>query len=116
MTRVELAVSEKEVGDVRVGQRVHLKVLSFPGRCFSGNVVEVAPAATLAAAETETSRRFVVSTLVDNEDLLLKPGMTGKAKIRCGSRPIPIPGESEGVSPRMLRQAPKLAHLTLTTR
>ena len=34
------------------------------------------------------SRAFVVTTQIDNHDLLLKPGMTGQGKIYAGDRRI----------------------------
>lgn len=82
--RVEMSVSERELGDLQIGRPVDLKVLAYPDRCFSGEVVGIAPAATPDESGTSTSRRFVVTTLVNNESGLLQPGMTGKSKIRCG--------------------------------
>ena len=86
--RVGISVSEKELGDVHIGRHVDLRVRAYPDRGFSGEVVDVAPPATSAETGTEASRRFVVTTFVNNESLLLKPGMTCKAKIRCGERRV----------------------------
>jgi len=41
----EIAVSEKEIGDVKVGQQVTLKARAFPEETFSGTVTSIAPAA-----------------------------------------------------------------------
>ena len=85
--RVELSVSEKEMGDVVTGSPVDVKVLAYPDRTFRGQVTKVAPAAAPAKGE-DHARRFVVTTYIRNDSLLLSPGMTGKAKIRRGPRRI----------------------------
>ena len=100
----EIAVSEKEIADVRTGQSVALKVRAYPERVFPGTVTEIATTAVGAASSTppnaagqktvapaETTRSantILVTTEIDNREGLLKPGMTGMAKISCGSRRI----------------------------
>ncbi len=81
---LEIGVSEKDVADVTVGQRVKLKVRSLPTMAFYGTVSAIAP------ATTHNSNRTVVlvTSEVDNPEMLLRPGMTGKAKIYCGKRRI----------------------------
>src|SRR5262249_48333897 len=44
--RAEIAVSEKEISDVRVGARVVLKARAYPERSFDGEVASIAPTAT----------------------------------------------------------------------
>ena len=101
----QLVVSEKEIADVRVGQPVALRVRAYPDVAFHGTVTavatEVAPTtnsqsttSTPSSPTTTTStsggpsRAFVVTTQIDNHDLLLKPGMTGQGKIYAGDRRI----------------------------
>ncbi len=87
-----ITVSEKDVGVVRTGQEVVVRVRSYPHRTFQGRVVSIAAAASRpdpssplpSAAQMEKS--FLVTTEIDNDGLLLKPGMTGHAKIHCGRR------------------------------
>jgi putative peptide zinc metalloprotease protein len=83
----EIAVSEKEIGDVRVGQPVVLKARAFPELTFTGTVTSIAPA---ALKEEQAGREKIVRVMTDtdNRDLLLKPEMTGTAKISCGPRRI----------------------------
>ena len=96
---VDMAVSEKEVAEVRVGQPVALKAQAYPNETFRGKVTSIAtsmqaPAssagndATIAEPTGSTAgpRTILVTTEIDNASLLLKPGMTGQAKISCGSR------------------------------
>ena len=81
---LEIRVSEKDVADVTVGQRVKLKVRSLPTMAFYGTVAAISPVATRNSNRTVV----VVTSEVDNPEMLLLPGMTGKAKIYCGKRRI----------------------------
>ena len=102
MTKVtaQIFVSERDVAGVQVGQDVRLKARAFPDRTFEGRVTSIAtsaqgssaPAAeggrsTLSSA-TNATKTVIVTTLIDNPALLLKPEMTGQAKISCGRRRI----------------------------
>jgi HlyD family secretion protein len=100
----EIAVSEKEIGDIRISQPVALKARAYPERIFSGKVTEIATTAQGAAAAASTAKApvaptslaeaaktantILVTTEIDNSAELLKPGMTGMAKIYCGKRRI----------------------------
>ncbi|MFH1999748.1 MAG: efflux RND transporter periplasmic adaptor subunit [Planctomycetota bacterium] len=80
----EITVSEKDVSEVIVGQEVKLKAWSLPGDAFYGTVAAISPQATLNDSKTVV----IVTSEVDNASMLLRPGMTGKAKIYCGERRI----------------------------
>ncbi len=98
----EIAISEKEIGDVHVGQTVFVKARAYPEQTFAGTVTSIATAVTGnsrapivngASATTtpntpEGDRMILVTTQLDNTSYLLKPEMTGKAKIYCGGRSI----------------------------
>jgi hypothetical protein len=79
--RVEIAVSEKEIADVKAGQRVRLRAKAFPLQEFQGTVVGIAPAATVLEAQRRDPRTIRVVTELENPSGLLKPEMTGHAKI-----------------------------------
>jgi multidrug resistance efflux pump len=99
---VGIAVPESEIADVQVGQRVALKVRAYPNQTFNGVVTSVAtnalseitspeagslvPVTHTASATNAAARTILVTTEIDNRSLLLKPGMTGRAKIMCGRR------------------------------
>ena len=82
---VEMAVPEKEIADIRLGAAVMLKARAYPERRFQGKVTAIAPIAT-EPPDARTERTVRVTTQLDNADLLLKPEMTGHAKIYCGQR------------------------------
>jgi len=81
---VEMQVPEKELADVRPGNPVWMKARSLPAVDFQGRVDFIAPVAqTLNGQQT-----VVVRSELQNDELLLKPDMTGVAKIYCGDRRI----------------------------
>jgi len=95
---VETPISEKEIADVNVGQTVALKVRAYPNLTFYGKVTSMGVAtvqpnedrqeAAVASSEEFSGKTILVTTRIDNRWLLLKPGMTGNAKILCGRRRI----------------------------
>jgi len=62
-------VTEKDVGKLRVGQRVQFRVDSFPGRDFEAKVSIVYPSLE------EKTRTLQVEALASNRGGLLKPGL-----------------------------------------
>jgi HlyD family secretion protein len=80
---VEIAVPEKDIGEVRKGQHVILKARAYPGETFEGKVIMIAPVATKAEEEWISDRTVLVTTQLNNEKGLLKPEMTGNGKIFC---------------------------------
>jgi multidrug resistance efflux pump len=96
---VEATISEKEIADVAVGQRVAVKTRAYPDQAFYGTVTAIAttagnggttvdPAPSAAADEPAKATSIRVITRIDNKEGLLKPGMTGMAKIDCGDRRV----------------------------
>lgn len=98
MLTAAIEVSEQDIADVHVGQPVALRARARPGVTFHGTVQSVAVAAEPvpasaagtpgASSATAVARHVLVTTLIDNRDLLLRPEMTGEAKIVCGRRNI----------------------------
>jgi multidrug resistance efflux pump len=97
----QIVITEKDIGEVQVGQQVVLKSRSYPDAVFRGTVTTIATAAEgLPSATAEASagkpsstsgtgvRGFVVTTQIDNTLGLLKPGMTGLAKVVGGERRV----------------------------
>jgi HlyD family secretion protein len=79
LTKMELHVDvdEADVGRVRSGQQASFTVDAYPGRDFPSTVAEVRNAAkTVSGVVT-----YETVLTVGNEELLLRPGMTGTASI-----------------------------------
>jgi RND family efflux transporter MFP subunit len=80
--RVEVAVSELDMGSVRPGERLRLKVLGFPDRQFKGRVTEVSWQGEPGAPGKPST--FLVRGWVANEGMGLRAGMTGRARVDVG--------------------------------
>jgi putative peptide zinc metalloprotease protein len=85
--RAEISVSENEIGDVQVGQEVVLKARAYPHKSFYGKISSLATTAVKGDNGYPT-RSVLVVTEIANDALLLKPEMTGNAKIYCDKRSI----------------------------
>lgn len=84
-TKLEIAVPEKEAADVALGNPVAVKLNSYLGRpTLPGRVAFLAP-----EVDASSGANFVrVEVQLDGYADLLKPGMTGFAKIYCGERNV----------------------------
>ncbi len=89
--KLEVAIDEADVGEVKVGQRADFTVDAFPGRTFPATItrVDVGSNLTVSAASSTTTTTSttgqVVSYAADlsvaNPDGQLRPGMTATADI-----------------------------------
>jgi multidrug resistance efflux pump len=104
----EIVVSEQDIADVKVGGQVLLKARAHPDQLFHGTVTAIATVAQInssgssgsvfsSAGQTSSGtttfsranvnpKTILVTTRIDNSELLLKPEMTGQAKIFCGQK------------------------------
>ena len=70
--QIETAVSEADIGMIQQGQNVHFTVDAYPGNTFAGVVRQI----RLSPTTTSNVVVYTVVIDVDNEKLLLMPGMT----------------------------------------
>jgi multidrug resistance efflux pump len=104
----EIVVSEQDIADVKVGEPVVLKARAHPDQTFRGTVTAIATVAQINSSSSSGSvfsspgqtpsgtatfsranvnpKTVLVTTRIDNSALLLKPEMTGQAKIFCGQK------------------------------
>jgi multidrug efflux pump subunit AcrA (membrane-fusion protein) len=83
-TRTLLAriqMSEREIGDVRVGHPVRLKVSAYPDQIFRGRVTKIGGE---SESDAQPQVRYRVELVIENPDDLLRPGMTAFARIDLG--------------------------------
>jgi GAF domain-containing protein/multidrug resistance efflux pump len=74
---LEFGVAQQDIGRVRPGQEVRLRVTAMPQRTFSGRVRSVAPVPTDTAGEV----RYPVRAVVANPDGVLKPSMGAYVRV-----------------------------------
>lgn len=80
--KIELAVDESDIGQVKSGQAVSFTADAFPDRQFRGVVEQV----RLAATTTNNVVTYPVVVTVDNGDGTLLPGLTVNAEIEVSKR------------------------------
>ncbi|MGY0505960.1 efflux RND transporter periplasmic adaptor subunit [Luteimonas sp. e5] len=80
--KIELAVDESDIGQVKAGQGVSFTADAFPDRQFRGVVEQV----RLAATSTSNVVTYPVVVTVDNHDGTLLPGLTVNAEIEVSKR------------------------------
>jgi multidrug efflux pump subunit AcrA (membrane-fusion protein) len=82
--RVMIQVSEKDLDVLGLGQKVKLKVQSYPFLSFWGKVTRISQMADVGGPK----KIFPVTCKIENPKHMLKPGMTGYAKVFCGKRSL----------------------------
>ena len=85
--KLTLYVPEAEIGRVKVGQKVDVRVDSFPNDVFPGQVTFISSKAefTPRNVQTQSDRMglvFAVKVQIPNSDQRLKPGMPADAVVR----------------------------------
>ncbi|HQP30348.1 MAG TPA: efflux RND transporter periplasmic adaptor subunit [Deltaproteobacteria bacterium] len=73
--KLSFAIAEKDLGSVKVGQKVVFTVDAFPGSEFEGRLSVLYPSLD------ERSRTLTVEALVPNDTLTLKPGLFARVKV-----------------------------------
>ncbi len=81
---VEIAVPEKEIGEIGPEQEAWLKLNTYPDRKFVGRVVRVSP----QGREQADDRVFDVIVEVPNGDQTLRAGMMGRGKVLARRAPV----------------------------
>ena len=74
---LEFAVAQRDIGRVRPGQEVRLRVDAMPQRTFVGQVRSVAP----APADSTADVVYPVRAMVANPEGMLKPSMAAYARV-----------------------------------
>ena len=77
-------VTEKDSGQLKVGQTVRLAVDAYPGRTFEGKINAIEP-----QISTDT-RNIHVQATIDNPDHILKPGMFTTTTVVLPDKPAVV--------------------------
>lgn len=103
--QVDTSIDESEVGRVQVGQEAAFTVDSFPGRTFSGKVVQVRKAAQVV----QNVVTYIAVISAPNPDLILVPGMTANVRVVVDNREnvLKVPNAALRFRPAGAPDAPK---------
>jgi multidrug efflux system membrane fusion protein len=77
-------VTEKDSGNLKVGQTVRVLVDAYPGRTFEGKITAIEP-----QIATDT-RNIRVQATLDNPDHILKPGMFATTTVVLPDKPAVV--------------------------
>jgi multidrug efflux pump subunit AcrA (membrane-fusion protein) len=82
---LQIDVNERDIADVKLDGAVRFKMKTIPGRTFTGRVSKIRAEST---GNQYGQRVYPVEVIVENTDGMLRPGMTGFARISFGRQPI----------------------------
>lgn len=83
--RAEIQFPGNDIEFAEKNQKIKLLVSAFPENTFWGTVEKVSSRADM---NNEEKRSFLVLGKIDNNEGLLRPGMTGQAKVYCGKKSL----------------------------
>lgn len=75
--KLDVAVDEADVGNVRIDQKATFTVSAFPSRRYPATINRVA----FGSTKTDNVVTYTTTLNVDNQDMSLRPGMTAAATI-----------------------------------
>jgi multidrug efflux system membrane fusion protein len=84
MLYLNFTVTEKDSGNLKVGQTVRILVDAYPGRTFEGKITTIEPQ---IAAETRNIR---VQATIENPEKILKPGMFATTTVVLPDKPAVV--------------------------
>ena len=84
---LKIFVGETEIGNVKPGQQVDVKIDTFPDRVYAGTVAFISPEAEFTPKIIQTHKErvklvYLVKISIPNPDLTFKPGMPADAWLR----------------------------------
>lgn len=81
---VEVYVPDEEISQVAEAQRTVIRFDAFASRTFAGPIERISP----SAEPRDQQNVFVAEVALDNANHLLRPGMSGRCRIRAGVHPL----------------------------
>jgi len=87
---VMIYVTEIEIGRIKLGGEVEVRIDAFPDRPFTGTITYISPEAEFTPKNVQTKEDrvklvFGVKVVIPNPEGLLKPGLPADAVIRAGA-------------------------------
>jgi len=85
--KLKIFVGETEIGKVKPGQKVEVKVDTFPGKVYNGTVSYISPEGEFTPKIIQTQKErvklvYLVQIILPNPDLELKSGMPADAWLK----------------------------------
>lgn len=80
---ISIPITDNYLEFVKIDADVRLKVRTYPNQTFTGIVTHIASSANSAVYDDDRAR-FAIHAVLDNQQAMLRDGMSGYAKIACG--------------------------------
>lgn len=103
--KVQLEIDENRIGEVKVGQVATLMFDTYPYKKFTGVIKEISN----APIKKQTAVSYNASFIIDNKELLLRPGMTVNAQIIVDEKEhaLSIPGHMLAINSVIVQEIAK---------
>jgi len=103
--KVELEIDETVIGDLKIGEEAILTFDTYPNKEFKGKIKEISNGPTISKG-TVSYKSYVY---LNNDHLLLKPGMTIHATIIVAQRKniLAVPGYIFSINPKLVEAIAK---------
>lgn len=110
--KVQLEVDENRIGEIKKGQTAILTFDTYPYKKFFGVVNDVSN----APIKKQTAVSYHASFILDNADMLLRPGMTVNARITVGEKEqvLSVPGYVFAMNPLVLQEIARITNHTFS--
>ncbi len=107
---VKLEIDENSIGSLKVGEKAFLTFDTYPYKRFTGSIQKISNAPIIK----KTAVSYEASFLLDNSELLLRPGMTVNARILVGEKEdvLSLPSHVFLINPDLLEKIAKLQGLS----
>jgi len=84
---LKIFIDETEIGNIKPGQLIDVKIDTFPDKIYNGKVTFISPEAEFTPKIIQTQKErvklvYLVKVAIPNPDLELKPGMPADAWLR----------------------------------
>lgn len=106
--KVQLEVDENRIGEIKKGQTAILTFDTYPYKKFFGIINDVSN----APIKKQTAVSYHASFILDNADMLLRPGMTVNARITVGEKEqvLSVPGYVFAMNPLVLQEIARITN------
>jgi len=107
---VKLEVDENSIGSLKQGEKVFLTFDTYPYKRFVGKIQKISNAPIIK----KTAVSYEASFLLDNSELLLRPGMTVNARIMVGEKDdvLALPSHVFAINPNLLEKVAQLHNVS----
>ena len=82
--KIEIAINEEDLPSVESNMHVTARLDGYHGPAIEGNITKIHPRSEIR----DSKNVFIAEVELDNDDELLRPGMSGKARIASGYKPL----------------------------